>query len=116
MRAARLHEYTDDMSNGLSIDEVDKPQVEHSDDVIVAVEGAGWCQTDNHIIEGMWEQYVPQPLPMTLGHENAGTVVEVGEERVDIGHGDVRVAGDRRGYCQPPWSPLVRRGHLESAS
>ena len=72
MQAARLHEYTDDMSNGLSIDEVDRPQVAHSDDVIVAVDGAGWCQTDNHIIEGMWEQYVPQPLPMTLGHENAG--------------------------------------------
>jgi hypothetical protein len=41
MDAARLHEYTDDMSNGLSIDDVDRPQVEHSDDVIVEVEGAG---------------------------------------------------------------------------
>jgi propanol-preferring alcohol dehydrogenase len=78
-----LHEYTDDMSSGLSIDEVDAPQVATGHDVIVEVEGAGWCQTDNHIIEGMWEPYVSQPLPMTLGHENAGTVVETGEA-VDI--------------------------------
>jgi len=31
--------------------------------VIVEVEGAGWCQTDNHIIEGMWEEYVPKLFP-----------------------------------------------------
>ena len=83
MRAARLHEYTDDMSEGLTVEEIDRPEITRSDEVIVEVEGAGWCQTDNHIIEGMWEQYVPQSLPMTLGHENAGTVVETGEE-VDI--------------------------------
>ncbi len=88
MRAARLHEYTDDMAQGLTIDEIDKPQVTRSDGVVVAVEGAGWCQTDNHIIEGMWEQYVPQPLPMTLGHENAGTVVETGDEVGLVDEGD----------------------------
>jgi len=103
MRAARLHEYTDDMSNGLSIDDVDKPQVQHSDDVIVEVEGAGWCQTDNHIIEGMWEQYVPQPLPMTLGHENAGTVVEVGEEVQLVSEGDQVICHPVQtcGTCRP---------------
>ena len=53
MRAARLHEYTDDMTQGLSIDDVEKPQITTSDGVVVAVEGAGWCQTDNHIIEGI---------------------------------------------------------------
>lgn len=103
MIAARLHEYTDDMSHGLSIDEVDRPQVQHSDDVIVAVEGAGWCQTDNHIIEGMWEQYVPQPLPMTLGHENAGTVVAVGEEVQLVSEGDQVICHPVQtcGTCRP---------------
>jgi propanol-preferring alcohol dehydrogenase len=94
MRAARLHEYTDDMSSGLSIDEVDAPQVATGHDVIVEVEGAGWCQTDNHIIEGMWEPYVSQPLPMTLGHENAGTVVETGGA-VDI------VSAGQQVICHP---------------
>jgi propanol-preferring alcohol dehydrogenase len=88
MRAARLHEYTDDMSNGLSIDEVEKPQVSSCDDVIVEVAGAGWCQTDNHITAGMWEQYVLQPSSMTPGHENAGTVVEVGDDVQPVPVGD----------------------------
>jgi len=88
MRAARLHEYTHDMSNGLSIDEVDRPEPGGSRDVVVEIDGAGWCQTDNHIIEGQWADYVPQPLPMTLGHENAGTVAEVGEEVTLVSEGD----------------------------
>ena len=83
MHAARLHEYTEEMQNALSIDEVDDPQADAPDSVVVEVEGAGWCQTDNHVIEGQWEQYMPQDLPMTLGHENAGRVVEVGERRHD---------------------------------
>jgi propanol-preferring alcohol dehydrogenase len=105
MRAARLHEYTEEMSAGLSIDEVDAPQVTSESDVIVEVEGAGWCQTDNHIIEGMWEPYVPQPLPMTLGHENAGTVVETGDEVSVVSAGDqvvchpVQTCGTCR-YCR----------------
>ncbi|MFC6836112.1 NAD(P)-dependent alcohol dehydrogenase [Halomarina ordinaria] len=88
MQAARLHEYTEDMSEALSIDEVDAPQPTRSDHVVVDVQGAGWCQTDNHIIEGMWTDYVEQDLPMTLGHENAGTVVGVGEEVTTVSEGD----------------------------
>src|SRR6056297_665513 len=103
MRAARLHEYTDEMEHGLSVDEVDEPHVTASDDVIVEVEGAGWCQTDNHIIEGMWEPYVPQPLPMTLGHENAGTVVAVGEEVQLVEEGDQVICHPVQtcGTCRP---------------
>ncbi|MFB6301787.1 MAG: NAD(P)-dependent alcohol dehydrogenase, partial [Haloferacaceae archaeon] len=63
MQAARLHEYTDEMSDALDIDEIDRPEVSRSDGVVVRVEGAGWCQTDNHIIEGMWTDYVDQDLP-----------------------------------------------------
>ncbi|MBP1922433.1 propanol-preferring alcohol dehydrogenase [Halorubrum alkaliphilum] len=103
MEAARLHEYTEDMTSGLSIDEVAEPEVAGPDDVIVAVEGAGWCQTDNHIIEGMWEQYVPQPLPMTLGHENAGTVVETGSEVELVSEGDPVICHPVQtcGTCRP---------------
>jgi len=103
MRAARLHEYTDDMANALSIDEVDRPTAEASDDVIVEVEGAGWCQTDNHVIEGMWREYVPQELPLTLGHENAGTVVEVGSEvnTVEVGDSVICHPVMTCGTCRP---------------
>jgi len=103
MRAARLHEYTHEMSDGLSIDTVDAPQISSSGDVVVEVEGAGWCQTDNHIIEGMWEQYVPQPLPMTLGHENAGTVVETADEVDIVSEGDQVICHPVQtcGTCRP---------------
>jgi propanol-preferring alcohol dehydrogenase/NAD+-dependent secondary alcohol dehydrogenase Adh1 len=88
MHAARLHEYTEDMSEALTIDNVDRPTLSASDGVVVDIAGAGWCQTDNHVVEGMWEQYVPQDLPMTLGHENAGYVAEMGEEVTVVEEGD----------------------------
>jgi len=103
MKAARLHEYTDEMSEGLTVESVDRPEIERSDGVLVDVEGAGWCQTDNHIIEGMWEQYVPQPLPMTLGHENAGEVIETGEEVQLVSEGDKVICHPVQtcGICRP---------------
>ena len=103
MQAARLHEYTANMSDALQIDDVDRPVPEQSDDVVVEVEGAGWCQTDNHIIEGMWQEYVPQELPMTLGHENAGIVREVGDEVTLVDEGDPVICHPVQtcGICRP---------------
>ena len=103
MQAARLHEYTEDMGNALSIDEVDRPAPTRSDHVVVEVGGAGWCQTDNHIIEGMWTEYVEQTLPMTLGHENAGTIAETGEEVTIVEEGDPVVCHPVMtcGKCRP---------------
>ncbi len=40
MRAARLHEYTQDMSDGLSVEEIDRLEPDRSRDVVVSVEGA----------------------------------------------------------------------------
>ncbi|WP_458206050.1 NAD(P)-dependent alcohol dehydrogenase [Haladaptatus sp. NG-SE-30] len=88
MRAARLHEYTDEMGDALSIDEVDRPTATEGDHVVVEIEGAGWCQTDNHAIEGMWEEPMNQSLPMTLGHENAGIVAETGDDVTLVSEGD----------------------------
>ena len=75
------------MSDALTIDEVVRPEPTRADHVVVEIEGAGWCQTDNHVIEGMWTDYVDQDLPMTLGHENAGTVVETGAEVTSVQEG-----------------------------
>jgi len=49
-----------------------------SDEVLVAVAGCGVCHTDI----GFWQDGVPtkHPLPLTLGHEIAGTVVEAGTD------------------------------------
>jgi 6-hydroxycyclohex-1-ene-1-carbonyl-CoA dehydrogenase len=47
-------------------------------DVVVRVAGCGVCHTDI----GFWKDGVPtkKPLPLTLGHEVAGTVVEAGKD------------------------------------
>ena len=103
MRAARLHEYTNDMAEALSIEDVPRPEPTSADEVVVEIEGAGWCQTDNHVIEGMWTDYVSQELPLTLGHENAGVVAEVGDgvETVEEGRPVICHPVRTCGVCRP---------------
>ena len=67
MQAARLHEY----GKPLVIDDVPRP-TPGAGQVVIRVEGAGFCHSDLHIISGDI-QILPR-MPLTLGHENAGTV------------------------------------------
>ena len=90
MRAARLHRFTDDMHEALEIEETDAPEVGGATDVLVEVEGAGWCQTDNHVVQGMWHED-EGGLPQILGHENAGVVAEVGDGVTSVSEGDTVV-------------------------
>ncbi|MCK8613797.1 NAD(P)-dependent alcohol dehydrogenase [Gordonia sp. C13] len=46
--------------------------------VVLQVTAAGVCHSDLHIIEASAADYRFGPLPMTLGHEAAGTVAAVG--------------------------------------
>ena len=103
MRAARLHGYTDEISEALEIDDVPRPETTAADEVVVEIEGAGWCQTDNHVIEGMWTDYVSQELPLTLGHENAGVVAEVGDGVETVEEGQPVICHPVRtcGVCRP---------------
>jgi propanol-preferring alcohol dehydrogenase len=84
MKAARLHEY----GGKLVLDEVPKPEVEPGQ-VLVRVEAAGFCHSDLHVIDG--ELRVLPRLPLTLGHENAGTVASIGKGVKTVREGD-RVA------------------------
>jgi alcohol dehydrogenase, propanol-preferring len=61
------------------------------DQVLVQVQACGVCRTDLHIFDG---ELTHPKLPLVLGHEIAGKVVQVGE-RVDNFH-----IGDRVGV---PW-------------
>lgn len=56
------------------------------DQVIVSVEAAGICGSDVHILHGTvsWDM----SYPVTLGHEFAGVVVEVGEDVGSFAVGD----------------------------
>lgn len=94
MRAARLHEY----GKPMVIDEVPRP-TPGVGQVVVRVEGAGLCHSDLHVASG--EIRILPRMPHTLGHENAGTVAEVGTGVRAVKEGD-RVAvygawGD--GFC-----------------
>jgi propanol-preferring alcohol dehydrogenase len=70
MRAVRIHE---DLS--LRVDEIDDP-TPGPGEVAVRIGAAGVCGTDLHILDGMIK---PDPYPMTLGHEAAGTVAAIGQ-------------------------------------
>jgi S-(hydroxymethyl)glutathione dehydrogenase/alcohol dehydrogenase len=53
-------------------------------DVLVRMGAAGLCHTDLEVVRGA----IPMPLPMVLGHEGAGTVVDVGSEVRHTSPGD----------------------------
>lgn len=64
----------------------------------VKVKAAGVCMSDWHIMIGDW----PLPLPMVLGHEAAGEVVEVGPGVRHVKKGDHVIFSFRPncGYCR----------------
>ncbi len=68
-------------------------------DVRVRIAAAGLCHSDLSVIEGNR----PRPMPMVLGHEAAGEVVEVGREVTDLRVGDHVVFAfvPQCGHCLP---------------
>ena len=70
-------------SKPLSIEEIIiSPPLEN--EVLVQVKGAGLCHSDLSVINGSRVM----PLPLVIGHEGAGEVVEVGNAVKDIKIGD----------------------------
>ena len=57
------------------VDNVDDPKIEDGRDAIIRVTSTAICGSDLHIYNGS----LPQPRPMTLGHEFMGIVEEVGK-------------------------------------
>lgn len=68
-------------------------------EVLVRMRAAGLCHSDLSVINGDR----PRPLPMAIGHEGAGEVVEVGAEVKDLRVGDHVVAAfvPCCGTCEP---------------
>ena len=72
---------------GLALEEIAVP-VPREDEVLVEVEAASVCGTDLHIFRwDAWAQHRIVP-PLTLGHEFAGTVVDVGRSVRHVAAGD----------------------------
>jgi alcohol dehydrogenase len=70
-------------SKPLSIEEVNL-EPPRPVELVVRIAGAGLCHSDLSVINGDR----PRPVPMTLGHEGSGEVVEVGSAIDDVRAGD----------------------------
>jgi len=65
--------------------EVDSPR---RDEIMIKLAACGVCHSDLSAINGT----IAMPLPLILGHEGAGTVVEVGEGVTDFAVGDAVIS------------------------
>ncbi len=70
-------------SNPLQIEDVDL-SAPGCDEVLVKIHAAGLCHSDLSVIDGSRKR----PLPMVLGHEASGEVMECGGRVKDLKHGD----------------------------
>jgi alcohol dehydrogenase len=68
-------------------------------EVLVKMKAAGLCHSDLSVINGVR----PRPVPMAIGHEAAGVVVQVGQGVTDLKPGDmvVLVFVPSCGHCMP---------------
>ncbi|PFN98720.1 alcohol dehydrogenase [Bacillus sp. AFS076308] len=79
----------------LTIQDVEKPRIVNSKDVLVKVKRVGICGSDLHIYHGTNPLAT---LPRVVGHEVAGEVVEVGSDVANLQVGDHVVVEPIR-YC-----------------
>ena len=80
---------------GLELVETPVPTI-GDDDVLVRVEAASLCGTDLHIFH--WDDWAANRIrpPVTLGHEFAGTVVDVGRNVRHVERRGLRVGREPR--------------------
>jgi threonine 3-dehydrogenase len=95
-------------AEGLVMRDEPVPQI-GPDDILIKVAQTGVCGTDLHIWN--WDQWaqVTIPVPMVVGHEFAGTVVDVGSHVRTVKVGD-RVSGE--GHLIGTKSRMARAGHF----
>ena len=97
-------------SEGLWLEEVPEPEVGH-DDVLIQVSKAGICGTDLHIYN--WDDWASKtvPVPLVVGHEFVGKVIEVGPGVTDFRPGEI-VSGEGHVVCGRCRNCMAGRRHL----
>jgi threonine 3-dehydrogenase len=86
---------------GIWLDEIAEPKV-GPNDVLIKIAKTAICGTDMHIYK--WDAWAQKtiPVPMAVGHEYYGHIVEIGSEVAGFKAGD-RVSGEGHitcGYCR----------------
>ncbi len=95
---------------GIWLHETDKPSVGHND-LLIKIRKTAICGTDVHIYN--WDEWSQKtiPVPMTVGHEYVGTVVDIGCEVEGFVIGD-RVSGEGHITCGHCRNCRAGRRHL----
>jgi threonine 3-dehydrogenase len=95
---------------GLWLEDIEAPKP-GMNDVLIRVLRAGICGTDVHIYK--WDDWAQRtiPVPMAVGHEFVGEVVETGSNVADFHPGDI-VSGEGHVVCGRCRNCLAGRRHL----
>src|SRR5262245_52906341 len=82
---------------GLWLEDVPEPKI-GINDVLIRVDRTGICGTDVHIYK--WDDWARRtiPVPMVVGHEFVGEIVEIGSNVKDFFPGQV-VSGEGHVVC-----------------
>jgi threonine 3-dehydrogenase len=95
---------------GLWLEDIAEPAI-GINDVLIRVRYTGICGTDVHIYQ--WDEWAQKtiPVPMAIGHEFVGEIVEVGSNVSDFYPGDI-VSGEGHMVCGRCRNCLAGRRHL----
>jgi threonine 3-dehydrogenase len=95
---------------GLSIEDIPEPTI-GINDVLIRVHRTGICGTDVHIYD--WDEWAQQtiPVPMAIGHEFVGEIVDVGSNVIDFRAGEL-VSGEGHVVCGRCRNCMAGRRHL----
>jgi len=95
---------------GIWLEDIDKPSIGHND-VLIKVRRTAICGTDIHIFK--WDDWASKtiPVPMAVGHEFCGEVVEYGTEVKGFSIGD-RVSAEGHVTCGICRNCRAGRRHL----
>jgi threonine 3-dehydrogenase len=95
---------------GLWLHDVPEPKI-GINDVLIRVKRASVCGTDVHIYN--WDDWAKQaiPVPMVIGHEFVGEIVQVGSNVSDFFPGQI-VSGEGHVVCGHCRNCLAGRRHL----
>ncbi len=95
---------------GIWLEDVEEPSI-GINDVKIRVHKTGICGTDIHIYK--WDEWAKRtiPVPMVVGHEFVGEIVEIGSNVNDFHVGDI-VSGEGHVVCGRCRNCLAGRRHL----
>ena len=95
---------------GLVMMDVAEPEI-GINDVLIRVDRTGICGTDLHIVD--WNEWAQAtvPVPLVIGHEFVGEIVEVGSNVSDFHPGDL-VSGEGHVVCGRCRNCMAGRRHL----